>query len=167
MKRDDLKTMNLSDEQINQIMTWNGQDIENAKQNAAADEKARADRLQTQLDTLTTDLNTARSEAITAKDIKTRLEAAEAKVKAFQRTDAILNAVAAFKPKDPKMLVKLLDDEKITQAEDGTFSGINEQVEALKASSSYLFSDTPDPRGGNPDSGNGGGAFDMNAFLRS
>lgn len=166
MKRDDLKNMNLSDEQINQIMTWNGQDIENAKQNAAADEKARADRLQTQLDTLTTDLNIARNEALTAKDIKTRLEAAEAKVKAFQRADAILNAVAAFKPKDPKMLVKLLDDEKITQAEDGTYSGINEQVEALKESSSYLFSDTPDPRGGNPDAGSGGKEFNMNAFLR-
>lgn len=167
MKREDLKAMNLSDEQVNQIMGWNGQDIENAKQNAAATEKARADGLQQQLDTLTADLTTARNEAISAKDMKERLDAAEAKVKAFQRSSAIHDGLAQYKPRDAKVLVKLLDDSKISIAEDGSISGLAEQVEALKNSSAYLFADTPDSKGGNPDAGNTGGAFDMNAFLRS
>lgn len=166
MKREDLKAMGLTDDQVNTIMTQNGQDIENAKQNAIAAEKARADGLQTQLDTLTADLTTARNEAITAKDMKTRLEAAEAKVKAFQRSTAIHDSLAQYKPRDAKMLAKLLDDSKINIADDGTISGLAEQVEALKQSSGYLFTDTPAEKGGSPDSGKGGEAFNMNAFLR-
>lgn len=166
MKRDDLKTMGLTDEQINSIMTWNGQDIENAKQNAAATEKARADGLQDQLNTLTTDLANARNEAVTAKDLKAKLDAAEAKIKASTKANAIRDALAEFKPRDASMLARLLDDSKITLAEDGTITGLKEQVEPLKANSAYLFADAPAPRGGNPDAGSSGGAFDMNAFLR-
>ena len=166
MKREDLKAMNLTDEQVNQIMGWNGQDIENAKQNAAATEKARADGLQEQLNTLTNDLAEARNSAASAKDLKTKLDAAEAKLKASTKANAIRDALAEFKPRDAAMLHRLLDDEKITIAEDGTISGLKEQVEPLKANSAYLFADTPDDRGGNPNAGGGGTAFDMNAFLR-
>ena len=165
MKREFLEGLGLSKEQIDKIMDQNGQDIEAAK-NEAATEKARADGLQTQLETLTTDLNNARNEANSLKDVQARLDAADAKVKAYQRNESILGALGAFKPRDAKMLAKLLDNEKITIADDGTITGLNEQVEALKASSAYLFSDSPDPRGGNPNPGNGGAAFDMNAFLR-
>lgn len=166
MKREDLKAMNLTDEQINQIMGWNGQDIENAKQNAAATEKARADGLQEQLNTLTTDLANARNEAVTAKDLKAKLDAADAKIKTMQRASAIHDNLAQYKPKDAKMLAKLLDDSKITVGDDGTISGLQEQVDALKESSGYLFTDTPDDKGGNPNPGKGNDTFDMNAFLR-
>lgn len=166
MKREDLKAMNLTDEQINQIMGWNGQDIENAKQNAAATEKARADGLQEQLNTLTTDLANARNEAVTAKDLKAKLDAADAKIKTMQRASAIHDSLVQYKPKDAKMLAKLLDDSKITVGDDGTISGLQEQVDALKESSGYLFTDTPDDKGGNPNPGKGNDTFDMNAFLR-
>ena len=166
MKREDLKAKGLSDEQIEFVMQTNGQHIETATPHAAAAEKARADGLQTQLDTLTSDLPNARNDAISAKDMKARLDAAEAKVKAFQRSSAIHDGLAQYKPRDAKMLAKLLDDSKITIADDGTISGLQEQVEALKDSSAYLFADTPDPRGGNPDAGSGGKEFNMNAFLR-
>ena len=165
MKREFLEGLGLSKEQIDQIMDQNGQDIEEFRTNANR-EKLRADGLQTQLDTLTTDLTNARNDASTLREVQASLDAANAKVKAYQRNESILGALGAFKPRDAKMLVKLLDDEKITIADDGTISGLNEQVEALKASSAYLFSDSPDTRGGNPNPGNGGGAFDMNAFLR-
>lgn len=166
MKREFLEGLGLSKEKIDQIMDQNGQDIEEFRTNAN-NERLRADGLQAQLDTLTTDLTNARNDASTLRDVQARLDAANAKVKSYQRNESILGALGAFKPKDAKMLVKLLDDEKITIAEDGTISGLNEQVEALKASSAYLFADSPDPRGGNPNPGNGGGAFDMNAFLRA
>lgn len=166
MKREDLKAMNLTDEQINQIMGWNGQDIENAKQNAAATEKERADGLQEQLNNLTNDLAEARNTAASAKDLKTKLDAAEARYKAATKASAIRDALAQYKPKDAAMLARLLDDSKITVADDGTITGLQEQVDPLKANSAYLFADTPDPQGGNPNSGTGGGTFDMNAFLR-
>lgn len=165
MKREFLEGLGLSKEQIDQIMDQNGQDIEEFKTNANK-EKLRADGLQTQLDTLTTDLTNARNDASTLREVQAQLDAANTKVKAYRRTESILDALNVFKPRDAKMLVKLLDDEKIAIADDGTISGLNEQVEALKASSAYLFADSPDPRGGNPNPGNGGGAFDMNAFLR-
>ena len=166
MKREDLKAMGLSDDQVNQIMQQNGQDIENAKQNAAATEKARADGLQEQLNNLTTDLANARNEAVTAKDLKDKLDEATAKLAASTKAAAIRDALAEFKPKDAAMLARLLDDNKITIADDGSISGLKEQVEPLKQNSAYLFADTPDPRGGNPDAGSGGAEFSMNAFLR-
>ena len=166
MKREDLKSKGLSDEQIEFVMQQNGQDIENAKQNAAATEKARADGLQQQLATLTSDLADARNNAANAKDLKDKLDAANAKLQASTKANAIRDALAEYKPRDAAMLARLLDDAKITLAEDGTVSGLKEQVEPLKQNSAYLFSDAPDSQGGNAGTDSGGGAFDMNAFLR-
>lgn len=165
MKREELRTMGLNEEQVNAIMKQNGQDIEAAR-NEAAQEKARADELQEQLTSLTADLTSARNEAFTAKDLKARLDAAEAKIKASAKVGAVRDAITQYKPRDAAMLLRLLDMDKIEQAEDGTLNGLKEQVDPLKENSSFLFLDTPDPRGGNPDAGSGGGAFDMNAFLR-
>lgn len=167
MKREELKDKGLTDEQINFVMQQNGQDIENAKQNAAATEKARADGLQEQLNTLTNDLADARNSAASARDLKAKLDAAEAKIKASTKANAIRDALAEFKPKDAAVLARLLDDAKITIADDGTLSGLKEQVEPLRQNSAYLFNDTPADKGGNPDTGNAGAKFDMNAFLRS
>lgn len=166
MKREFLEGLGLSKELIDQIMNQNGQDIEAAKTEAAT-EKARADGLQSQLETLTNDLTTARNEANSLKDVQVRLDAANARVKAYQQDETLLSAVASYNPKDAKMLLKLLDRNKIVFADDGSIaSGLKEQVEPMKESSGFLFSDSPDPNGGNPNPGNGGGAFDMNAFLR-
>ena len=167
MKREDLKNKGLTDEQIEFVMQQNGQDIETAKQNAAATEKARADGLQSQLETLTNDLTIARNDSRTLKEVQANLDAANAKVKAYQQDETLLGALAAYLPKDAKILLKLLDRNKIVFADDGSItSGLKEQVDPLKESSGFLFSDSPDPNGGNPNPGNGGGAFDMNAFLR-
>lgn len=166
MKREFLEGLGLSKELIDQIMNQNGQDIEAAKTEAAT-EKARADGLQSQLESLTTDLTIARNDSRTLKEVQANLDAANAKVKAYQQDETLLGALASYKPKDAKMLLKLLDRNKIVFADDGSIaSGLKEQVEPMKESSGFLFSDSPDPNGGNPNPGNGGGAFDMNAFLR-
>lgn len=166
MKREDLEVMGLSKEQIDEIMKQNGLDIENAKQNVVTAEKLRADGLQEQLNTLTSELTTARDGAATAKEWKAKWDAAEAKIKAMNKASAIRDALAEYKPRDAAMLARLLDNEKIIIGDDGTISGLKEQVEPLKTSSAYLFADTPDNRGGSADTGNGGSAFDFNAFLR-
>ena len=166
MKREELRAMGLTEEQVNAIMKQNGQDIEAAKKEAA-EEKERADGLQTKLDTLTGDLEAARKESGNFKDLKARLDAADAKVKAYQQTDAILSGLAAYKPKDPKMMLKLIDRDKIVFAEDGSIvSGLKEQMDPMKEASAFLFADAPDSSGGTPPAGGGGNAFDMNAFLR-
>ena len=166
MKREELEALGLSKEQIDKIMAQNGQDIENAKNNAAAAEKLRADTLQGQLDTLKNDLTTAQNEAITAKDFKAKLEAADAKIKAFEKSTAVRGVVAKHNPRDTDLVLRLLDDSKIIRAEDGTITGVDEQIKALKENNGYLFTDTPADKGGNPNAGTSGGTFDMNAFLR-
>lgn len=166
MKREELNAMGLTEDQVNTIMKQNGQDIEAAKAEAAA-EKSRADGLQAQLEGLTTELTNARNEAGNFKDLKAKLDAADAKVKAYKRNDAILTALAAYKPKDAKMLLKLLDTDKIIFDKDDTtiVSGLEEQVKPMKESNAYIFTDAPDDNGGTPPGGSGG-TFDMNAFLR-
>ncbi len=166
MKREELEARGLSKEQIDFVMAQNGQDIENAKQNAAAAEKLRADGLQQQLDTLTTDLTNARNEAVTAKDYKAKLDAADAQIKAFKKSTAVRSVAAKHNPKNIDLLIKLLDDEKIVMAEDGTVTGVDEQIVALKETGGYLFTDTPADRGGNTSGTESGASFDMNAFLR-
>ena len=166
MKREELEALGLSKEQIDKIMAQNGQDIENAKNNAAAAEKLRADTLQGQLDTLKNDLTTAQNEAITAKDFKAKLEAADAKIKAFEKSTAVRGLVSKHNPRDVDLVLKLLDDSKIIRADDGTFTGVEEQMKTLKESSGYLFTDTPADKGGNAGAGKTGDNFDMNAFLR-
>lgn len=170
MKREDLEAMGLSKENIDKIMQQNGQDIENAKANAAANtaDKARADRLQQQLDATLSELATAQQEGATAAQLRKSLNEATAKLNAANKANDIRAILEKdYKPKDVSLVMKLLDHEKIIKGDDGNYTGIKEQVDPLKTASGYLFSDTPDERGGNPNAGAPGGAFDMNAFLRS
>lgn len=170
MKREELQALGLSDEQINAVMKQNGIDIEAAKQNGgsaeAATEKARADRLQTQLDEITVSLAAAQESANSAAELRKNFEALTAKHNATIKANAIRDALAEFKPRDAAVLARLLDNDKITLGTDGKVSGLREQVEPLKESSAYLFADAPDTRGGSAEGGSAGKAFDMNAFLR-
>ena len=170
MKREDLEAMGLSKENIDKIMAQNGQDIENAKANAAgsAADKARADRLQEQLDSVLAELNVAQQEGATAAQLRKTLAETTAKLDAANKSNDVRAILERdYKPKDVSLIMKLLDHGKIVKGEDGNYTGIAEQVDPLRTASAYLFSDTPDPQGGNPNAGTSGAAFDMNAFLRS
>lgn len=168
MKREELRALGLNEDQINTIMQQNGQDIEAARQGAgdAAAEKARADRLQAQVDQFTIDFAAAQESASSAAALRKSFDELTAKYNATIKANAIRDALAEYKPRDAAMLARLLDTDKITLGTDGKVTGLKEQVEPLKASSGYLFTDTPDTHGGTPDGGNAGGTFDMNAFLR-
>lgn len=169
MKREELEAMGISKENIDKIMQQNGQDIENAKANAGASsvDKARADRLQQQLDTALAELTAAQNEGATAAQLRKNLSEVTAKLDAANKANDVRAILEKdYKPKDVALVMKLLDHEKITKSEDGTYAGIKEQVDPLKAASGYLFSDTPDDKGGSPNPGNSGAGFDMNAFLR-
>lgn len=168
MRREELRAQGLSESQIEFVMQQNGQDIENARQNSEAvqAERARADGLQEQLDTVRADLQAAQTGAATAAELRRQLGEAQARIDAATKANAIRDALAKHKPRDAAMLARLLDSDKITLAADGTLTGLDEQVAPLKESSAYLFTDAPDDQGGNPPGGGSGGKFDMNAFLR-
>lgn len=166
MKRDELKNIGLTDEQIEKVMQRYGADVEAAKQAGAADKQKVAD-LTSQLQQVQADLQKAQTGAADLETVKAQLQHAQTALKETQKANAIRDALAEFKPRDAALLGRLIDTAKVTVNDDGTLIGLREQVEPLKTSSAYLFADTPDDKGGNPEPGNPGGTgFNMNAFLR-
>lgn len=169
MNRDKLREMGLTEDQINEIMQQNGQDIENAKKATGDDgaHKARADQLQSQLDALRTELATAQESASGAAQLKKELANMAARLDAANKANDIRNILETeYKPRDAAIIMRLLDNDKIVKDDNGNYTGLKEQIDPLKANSGYLFCDAADDRGGNPDAGNAGEGFDMNAFLR-
>lgn len=47
--------------------------------------------------------------------------------------------------RNPNLVLKILNLEKIQQSDDGSFAGLDEQIEALKSSDAYLFHPTETP----------------------
>ena len=166
MKREELKALGLTEEQIEKIMALNGQAIEAWKAQAEA-EKGRADTAQGQLQTLQGELSKAQKIAGDFESLKAQLTKAQADLAGAQKTAKLKDALGAYKPKDAGLLMKLLDADKISLGEDGKIIGLEEQIKPLKESSGYLFADTPSEKGGNinPPEQNPN-QFNMNDFLR-
>ena len=159
MTREELKNAGLNDEQIETVMKLHGQGINDAN--------ARAEQASEQIRQLTTDLEAARNSTELA-DMRDKLNRMTGNYNALRKSNAVMAALAEYKPRDAAMLAKLLDNDKIAfDEEKGTVTGVKEQVEPLKSSSGYLFADTPAPTGGTPGGNNGNSDdFSMNRFLR-
>jgi DNA repair exonuclease SbcCD ATPase subunit len=164
MKREDLEKLELSAEQIDQIMALHGKGVEKAKADLAALTTER-DGLKKQL----TDANAAiegfkkldvDSIKAAADEWKTKAEQAqkdaEAQIQALKFDHALDQALAGAKAKNSKAVKALLSMEglKLNDA-DGSIVGLKEQLEKIQSENDYLFeSDQPAPKivagGGNP-----------------
>lgn len=80
---------------------------------------------------------------------------------------ALDSALAAAKAKNPKAVKALIDSTKLVYAEDGSITGLKEQIEALQKSDGYLFDTAMDsdpapnpafPSFGNPSGKPAGGS---------
>ena len=80
-------------------------------------------------------------------------EAHKATVAQMKRDSAIDSALASAKARNSKAVRALLDEGKLVLNEDGTLSGLKEQIEAVKKENAFLFDSSDDDNGG----GNGGG----------
>ena len=96
-----------------------------------------------------------------------RRELAAEKAKAAERElrDAVMGGLTAFKPKDAATLYRLIDPTKVVIENGAVKSGLKEQVEPMKQTQGYLFSDTPDDRGG-ADPGAATTTITMNDIIR-
>lgn len=56
---------------------------------------------------------------------------------------ALDNALSSAGAKNPAAIRGLLNFDCISLAEDGSISGLNEQLDSIKSSDSYLFNDSP------------------------
>jgi len=161
MKREDLTKLELSDEQIDKIMALHGQDIEKHKASLSG--------VQTELDGLKKQLGEANTtiESFKKLDVdtikqaadewKAKAEAAEAEASAqlaaLKFDHALDGALAGAKARNGKAVKALLQTDLLKLADDGTISGLKEQLDKIKSENDYLFEDDkPQPRvvaGGN------------------
>lgn len=165
MKREFLKSLELTDEVIDKIMAENGNDINR--------EKAKQTELETQINDYKTQVSdrdkqleelkksVGDSESLKAQidklqeDNKKSNEAYEAKIKQMGIENAINVALSNAKAKNAKAVRALLDLEN-AQLDGETIKGLDKQIEKLKESDAYLFEDgKPNLNGVKPGEGNG------------
>lgn len=149
MKREMLKELGLTDEQIDKVMAENGADIEKHK-TAAETSKAELDGLKKQLterDKQFKELQASTGDNATLKEQLTALEAANKEQKAaFEQQMQDLRFKTALDTEllkanvvDADLVGVKLDKSKIKLNDDGTLTGLSEQLEGLKTNYSFLF----------------------------
>lgn len=137
--------------------------------------------LQSTINTLTKDLNDANDKLSKSGTLQAQVDQLtkdladrDKTIAGMKRSGKIRDVLAKANAKDVGVLEKLLDESKITEDDKGELKGVTEQVDELKKSSPYLFSDgNQNHRGGFGDSKNHnqpstpGGNDDVNAAIRA
>lgn len=162
MKKEDLTKLGLTDEAlIEQIIILHGKDIEGHKTKLST-AQAEADALKKQLGEANSQIESFKGMDIegvkkSADEWKTKAEQAQAEAAAqvagLKFDHALDGALTGAKAKNAKAVRALLDPSLLKLADDGSISGLKEQLEKIKSDNDYLFdSETPLPKvvvGGN------------------
>ena len=155
MKREDVKKQipNITDEQLDWLMGENGRDI--------TAEKTKATNLQTQVNDLTTQLNTAKDglkafEGVDVADLKgqiTKLQGQLAdQADSFAFDSALDGAIRDARGRDVKAIRGMLDVDKLKASKDRT-TDIKAALDALTEEKAWAFDAAP---GGYPNVRDGG-----------
>ena len=153
MTKEELLALNLTEEQATAIIEDYGKNYVSKSQFNEKNEKYK--QAKQELETTRSEYSKLAESESANETLKAQIkelqdEAAERdsqyaqKIKEMQVDNGINSAILQCGVKNPKILTSLLNKEAITLNEDGSISGLQEQIEALKQSDSYLFtSDTP------------------------
>lgn len=152
MKKEELKALGLSEEQIAEVFKQNGIDVENAKKSAKADMQTTIDGLNNQLKTAEDGLK--KFDGIDPEKLSGEIQTLNAQL-ATQKADFekqiadrdfndLLNtAILGAKGKDSKAVAALLDLDTL-KASKNQKEDIGSAIDALKKDKAYLFdSDEP------------------------
>jgi hypothetical protein len=155
MNKEDLKKLGVEDEELAQkILVEHGKGIEKLKSDLAAKQQ--------ELDGAKTQLTEANKQIEAFKELKPeelkkaaddwKLKFEQSQSEAAAQVDrlkfdhALDSALAGAKSRNVKAVKSLLNTELLKLAEDGSISGLKEQLETLKSDNDYLFeSDEPNP----------------------
>ncbi len=167
MKREQLKELGLSDEQIGSIMALHGQTVNELNKSLATTEQER-DQFKEQLDSNQTELDTLKKAAEGNEDLTTQLadlqtkfdEAktnSEKQLSEQQKDFAIKLALKEAAALDEDIVLGQLDKDTI-KIVDGKLQGFDEQLKGLQENKAFLFQQAdpetkPTPQivsGGNP-----------------
>ena len=131
----------------------------------------------TQIDTLNGELTKLKDAAKDSEALKTQITqlqrdiaSRDAAMKQKQLQYTIKDAIRGSKAKSVDVVMKMIDEKKITEA-NGQLFGLNEQIEALKKDYAYLFESENDPNGGvdphqDPNGNKPGTNFTVNEMIR-
>lgn len=174
MKRDQLKELSLTDEQINAIMSLYGQDIEKAKAETSS-LIAENEALKKQTAEFEQSIKDLKKNAKSGEDLTSQIEALQEankkqqaefdnQVKAIRLESAVKDALTAAKVRNPKTFKGLLDMDKVALSDDGTLTGLDDQLAAIKQSDAYLF-DEGSKQNYTPNSGKPAGTDQVQAMV--
>lgn len=174
MKREELKELGLTDEQIGSIMALHGVTVNELNSRVSTAEQ-QATQYQEQLEKNQNELNDFKANAKGNEDLTKQLEdlqskfdeiktSSEQQIADLKKSSAIDLALTQAGAKNIKAAKALLDSESLELTDEG-LKGLDDQLAALKESDGYLFGQSeqvpPNPDGkkatfgGNPSSGSG------------
>ena len=155
MKREFLKDLGLSDDQINSIMSAHGKDVNglNEQINSLTAEK---NGLQSQLNDRDEQLKGLKSQVKDSDELtakinelekanKTAKEKYAADLLAQQKSFLVDKALTSAGAHNNKAVSALLNLDDVT-VKDGALDGLDKQLEALKESDGYLFKQSEEPK---------------------
>lgn len=166
MKREQLRELGLTDEQVNSVVGLHGQTVTELNSKLATAEQER-DRFKEQLDSNQTELDALKesvkgNEELTQQltDLQNKFNEAEKdaqkKLAEQQKDFAIKLALKEVNARDEDIVLQLLNKEAIKVTDEG-LEGLKEQLDALKENKNFLFQEKENtssvPRifvGGNP-----------------
>ncbi|MCL0330605.1 phage scaffolding protein [Apilactobacillus xinyiensis] len=171
MKREDLKNIGIEDSKIDKIMKLHGQSVNKLKEDYSDyDElKAERDNLQSQIDKSNKDLKELRKSAGDNEELKSKIKSLQDENKSLESkhaeemqsmklNSAIDAKLTEAKARNIKPLKAMLDMDKIKFNDDGTLTGLDDQVAGLQKSDAYLFDNGKrtnyEPNGDDGNSGN-------------
>lgn len=172
MKREELKELGLTDEQIGSVMALHGVTVNELNSKVSTAEQ-QATQYQEQLEKNQNELNDFKANAKGNEDLTKQLEdlqskfdetktSSEQQIADLKKSSAIDLALTQAGAKNIKAAKALLDGESLELTDEG-LKGLDDQLAALKESDGYLFGQSeqvpPNPDGkkatfgGNPSSG--------------
>lgn len=169
MNREFLESLGLEKETIDKVMAEHGKTVNSTKQEVDT-LTTQCDNLQSQLDDRDKDLKELKKQANDNKELQQKYEDLEEKYEdekklyestlKEERLNSAIKLSVADKAHDADMVLGQINKEKLVIGEDGKVVGLDEQIESLKESKSFLFKsekqDGNGPQivsGGNPNGG--------------
>lgn len=155
MKREQLRELGLTDEQVNSVVGLHGQTVTELNKNLAAAEQER-DQLKEQLNSNQTELNALKEATKDNEELTRQLanlqskfdkakEDAEANLTEQQKDFAIKLALKEANALDEEIVLSQLDKDTI-KVVDGKLQGFDEQLKGLQKNKSFLFQKAKDPK---------------------
>ncbi|WP_274355096.1 phage scaffolding protein, partial [Ligilactobacillus salivarius] len=156
MKREDLKNLGLTDEQIEKVMAEHGKDITSLQEkvNGLTNER---DGLKSQLDERDQQLVDLQKNSKNVDDLNEQIKQLQSdnkkaneewqnKLATQTKNFKIETALREAKAKNVKAVLPFIDTEKVTVDGD-SLKGLDDQIKAIQQSDSYLFEESkPEPK---------------------